>query len=180
VNGDGNPEFIPSSVPIWLRVVRRANNTQWLHEVEKQLAFPFELGDRPLLRVVLVQGEAVSELILVVHHSIGDGVSAMYLVRDLLRSMEGYGLEELPPRPALEDLLRSGATAPVNQPQRPAVSSNGVARFDRPQKASLQIFQTDPGELDRILSRCRQEGTTFHGALLSALLLSLPGQDTLQ
>ena len=129
MNGDGNPEFIPSSVPIWLRVVRRANNTQWLHEVEKQLAFPFELGDRPLLRVVLVQGEAVSELILVVHHSIGDGVSAMYLVRDLLRSMEGYGLEELPPRPALEDLLRSGATAPVNQLQRtsPLIARSGYS-----------------------------------------------------
>ena len=180
VNGDGNPEFVPSSVPILLRVVGRADNTQWLHEVETQLALPFEPGDRPLLRVVLVQGEALSELILVVHHSIGDGVSAMYLVRDLLKSMEGYGLKELPPRPALEDLLRSGATAPMNQLQPPAMSSNGVARFDRPQRASLQIFQIDPGELDRILSRCRHEGATFHGALLSALLLSLPGQETLQ
>ena len=68
----------------------------------------------------------------------------------------------------------------MNQLQPPAMSSNGVARFDRPQRASLQIFQIDPGELDRILSRCRQEGATFHGALLSALLLSLPGQETLQ
>ena len=73
---------------------------------------PLEPGDQPLLRVVLVQGEAVSELILVVHHSIGDGVSAMYLVRDLLRSMEGHELEELSPRPALDNLLNSAVTAP--------------------------------------------------------------------
>jgi hypothetical protein len=67
----------------------------------------------------------------------------------------------------------------MNQPQRPPMSSNGVARFDRPQKVSVEIFQIDPGALDRILSRCPQEGTTFHGVLLSAFLLSLPGQETL-
>ena len=87
-------------MPIWLRVVRRANNTQWLHEAETQLAIPFEPDNRPRLRVALVQGDAVSELILVVHHSIGDGVSAMHLVRDLLKSIEGYDL-----RNCLPDLL---------------------------------------------------------------------------
>ena len=93
VNRDGTPEFIPSSAPIPLRVIPRANDTQWLHEVETELALPFAPDDRPLVRAVLVQGEAVSELILAVHHSIGDGVSAMYLTRDLLQSMEGHDLE---------------------------------------------------------------------------------------
>jgi len=69
VNSDGTPEFIPSAAAITLSVIQRANDTQWLQEVESQLALPFEPGDRPLLRVVLVQGEGVSELILVVHHS---------------------------------------------------------------------------------------------------------------
>src|SRR5262249_44824838 len=55
VDEDGNPEFVPSSALIWLRVVPRANNTQWLREVNTQLALPFELGDCPLMRVALVQ-----------------------------------------------------------------------------------------------------------------------------
>jgi hypothetical protein len=38
VNLDGGLEFIPTSLPIWLRVIRRTNNTQWLHDVETQLA----------------------------------------------------------------------------------------------------------------------------------------------
>jgi NRPS condensation-like uncharacterized protein len=178
VNNDGTPEFIPSSAPIALRHIPRANDTQWLQEVETELARPFEPGPQPLLRAVLVQAAAVSELILAVHHSIGDGVSAMYLVRDLLKSMEGYELLELPPRPALEDLLRSDDTA-RNQLQPRAMVSNVASQFDRPQKASFQIFELDPGELDHILSRCRQEGTTLHGALLSALLLTLPGEGPL-
>ena len=178
VNGDGHPEFIPSPSPIWLSVVRRTGNTQWIHEVETNLSLAFDPSDRPPLRVVLVQGDAVSELILIVHHSIGDGVSAMYLVRDLLKSMEGYELDELTPKPALEDLVCEGATAPMNPLQLPAMSSNGAARFARPQRASLQIFQIEPDELERILSRCREEGTTLSGAVLSALLLSLPGRET--
>ena len=105
VNGLGVPEFIPSNAPISLRVVRRTHDSQWFHEVETQFGIPFERGDCPLLRVVLVQGEAVSELIIVVHHSIGDGVSAMFVVRDLLESMEGHRLEELPVGDAFEDRL---------------------------------------------------------------------------
>ena len=178
VNNDGTPKFIPSSAPIALRHIRRANDTQWLQEVETELALPFEPGPQPLLRAVLVQDAAVSELILAVHHSIGDGVSAMYLVRDLLQSMEGYELVELPPRPALEELLRSDDT-PTSQLQPPAMSSNVASQFERPQKAFFQILEIDPGELDHILWRCRQEGTTLHGALLSALLLTLPGEGTL-
>jgi hypothetical protein len=147
--------------------------------VETQLALPFEPDDRPLLRVSLVQGEEISELILAVHHSIGDGVSAMYLVRDLLESMEGYTLDELPPRAAAEDFVGSAQAAPMNQ-HPPATSSNGLARIDRPQRASLEVFRIGTSELDRILPHCRLENTTFQGALLAALLLSLPGQESLQ
>jgi len=103
----------------------------------------------------------------------------MYLVRDLLKSLEGYELAELPPQPALEDFLCGEATTRINQPQSPLISSNGPSGLARPHRASLQIFEIDPGGLDRILWRCRREGTTFHGALLSALLLTLLGEETL-
>jgi len=66
----------------------------------------------------------------------------------------------------------------MNRQQRPT-SSNAASQIVRPQKASLQIFELDPGELGRILSSCRREGTTLQGALLSALLLTLPGEGTL-
>ena len=171
VNG-GNPELNPSDAPIELRIVQRASGAQWLHEVETQLALPFERNDQPLLRVVLVQGEAISELILVVHHSIGDGVSAMFLVRDLLECLEGYPLEELPLGKALEELLGSDKTSIADRPPSPV--SQVVKRIERPQNGLLQIFEIGPGELSRILDRSRKEGTTFQGALLAALLLSMP------
>ena len=171
----GSPEFNPSDPPVELRIVQRTSGTQWLHEVETQLALPFEWNDQPLLRVVLVQGEGISELILVVHHSIGDGVSAMFLLRDLLESVEGYPLEELLPGNALEDLLGSGETS-VAGPPSPSVPQV-VKRIERPQNGLLQIIEIGPSELSRILDRSRKEGATFQGALLASLLLSMLEED---
>jgi len=171
----GGPEFHPSDAPIVLRIVQRTTETQWLHEVETQLALPFERNDQPLLRVVLVQGEAISELILVVHHSIGDGVSAMFLLRDLLECMEGHPLGELLPGNAVEELLGSSETS-VSGPPSPPVSQV-VKRIERPQKVILQIFEIGPSELSRILDRSRKKGTTLQGALLASLLLSMPEED---
>jgi hypothetical protein len=129
------------------------------------------------MRVSLVQGEAASELILVIHHSIGDGLSAALLMRDLLESMEGYRLVELPPRSASEDLLNFGGKSRLKQPQPTAANSNEAARLDLPQAPSLRVFEIRPEELTGILSRCRQEGTTFQGAMIAALLLSLRGKE---
>lgn len=172
-NRDGIPEFIPGDAPIRLRVVQRPDSTQWLHEVETELAIPFERDDQPLVRVSLVQGEGTSELILVIHHSIGDGLSAALLVRDLLESMEGYRLTEMAPRSAFEDILDFGGTGPLKPPQPPAPNFNEVAQLDPPQAPSMHIFEIRPEELIGILSRCRQEGTTFQAAMIAALLLSL-------
>jgi hypothetical protein len=171
----GSPEFHPSDAPIELRIVQRTSETQWLHEVETEVALPFERNDQPLLRVVLVQGRAISELILVVHHSIGDGVSAMFLVRDLLECMEGHPLEELLPGNALEELLGSGETIVAGLPSPPVPQV--VKRIERPQKGLVQIFEIGPSELSRILDHSRGEDATFHGALLASLLLSMPGED---
>jgi NRPS condensation-like uncharacterized protein len=176
VDRDGTPEFLPGEAPIRLRVIQRKDSNQWLQEVESQLAIPFERDDQPLMRVSLVQGEAASELILVIHHSIGDGLSAALLMRDLLESMEGYRLVELPPRSALDDLLCFGETSPLNQPQPPATNSTGVAQLDPPQAPSLRVFEIRPEELTGILSRCRREGTTVQAAMIAALLLSLRGK----
>jgi hypothetical protein len=177
VNRAGTPEFIPGEAPIRLRVIQRKDSTQWLQEVESQLAIPFERDDQPLMRVSLVQGEAASEVILAVHHSIGDGLSAALLVRDVLESMEGYWVAELPPRSAFEDLLGFGGTGPLNPPQPPATSFNGFAQMDPPQASSLQVSEIRPNDLSGILSRCRQEGTTFQAGLIAALLRSFPGEE---
>jgi hypothetical protein len=179
-NERDEPHFVPNSAPIPLRVVQRIDQLQWLQEAEALSATPFEPGDAPLLRAALVQGEAVSELILVAHHSIGDGVSAMYLVRDLLESMEGYHLEPLPPRPSLEEFVFGIGAAPNGQAPVRTICSGASQALERPQRPVLQSAEIGSRELEHILTRCRAANTTMQGALLAAVLLSLPTQENLQ
>ena len=176
----GNPHFVPCSAPIRLEVIPRTDQRHWLQEAEKQLATPFEPGEGPLLRAALVQGDSVAEIVLAVHHSIGDGASAMYLVRDLLEAMEGYTLEPLPPRPSLEEsVFGTGAVPSHPAPTSPISTATppGLESLERPVLQTLAIGST---ELEQVLARCRMENATLQGALLAAVLLSLPAQDTLQ
>jgi hypothetical protein len=179
-NENGEPHFVPSSAPIPLCVIQRADPLQWLREAEALSAIPFEPGDSPLLRAALVQGEAVSELILVAHHSIGDGVSAMYLVRDLLESMEGYKLKLLPPRPSLEVFVFGIKQAPDGRAPVPPIRSRPSQMLERLQEPVLQTMEIGSRELEQILACCRAANTTLQGALLAAVLLSLPPRENLQ
>ena len=114
---DAVPRFVNSYKPIKLQVIERQSEARWQIEAQAQLELPFQAEEGPLLRAVLVQGGAASELILAVHHSIGDGISAMYFVRDLLQSLQGQQLAELPARGSLEELSASEAWVPSNQSQ---------------------------------------------------------------
>ena len=175
-----NPHFVPCSAPIGLEVIQRTDQRHWLQEAEKQLAIPFEPGEGPLLRAALVQGDSVAEIAFAVHHSIGDGVSAMYLVRDLLEAMEGYTLEPLLPRLSLEESIFGTGAVPIHPVPTSPISTAAtpdVGILERPVLQTLAIGST---ELEQVLARCRVENTTLQGALLAALLLSLPAKDTLQ
>ena len=178
VHENGIPRFVSCGKPIDLRVVVRTNDSLWLQKVEAELALPFPADKGPLLRACLVEGTTVSELILTAHHSIGDGVSSMYLVRDLLESIEGHCLEELPPRPPLEDIVPSVKGAPLQEGHASSHAPAKLRIVDRPQKQMVQTLDISSSELERVLARCRDAGTTLQGALLAAVLLSLPEQES--
>jgi Condensation domain len=168
----GRPRFTATGAPIALSVVERVDDQSWKREAEGQLALPFTAACDPLLRAVLVQGETVSDLILAVHHSIGDGVSAVYFVRDLLWALEGRPLQPLLPQPSCEHL--AGSLSAV--PPAPSKGTARETRLDLPDRPVLNSFEMAPQEAQALATRCRQCGTTIQGALLAALLLSGSGE----
>ena len=100
------PWFIEDSASIPLGVVERQNEQQWLSEVEQELLHPFDWNQAPLMRTVLLHALDVSELIITCHHSIGDGMSTVYLLKDILQTIgiANYQQQILPERPPLEQL----------------------------------------------------------------------------
>lgn len=163
------PRFVSgdaAQVPV--RVRDRVVGDEWRTELASELATPFDAHTAPLVRAVLVQGSSVSELILLVHHSLGDAIAAAFLIRDLLDDLAGAPAPRpLPPRPPMEELL--------GLPHRCLPSANGSVAsrpFSR-RAAAFEAWESEPGWSDALVDRCRRERTTVQGALTAAFTLAL-------
>ncbi|MFD1141094.1 condensation domain-containing protein [Larkinella insperata] len=151
-----------------LRVVEAPEDYRWEQEVENELSVRFNTAEGPLLRVVLIQKPQNTVLIVVANHSVADGTSLSYLVRDLLLAVSGTALERLEPQVSNDQTLGLPDDQPVqtvDQVLELKVNTNRV----KPLVSSRRI----PENITRnLLERARQENTTVHGALCAAVLLA--------
>jgi hypothetical protein len=164
-------------VPIPLRVIPGPTVSNWEAEVARELATPFALGQAPLARAVLMHGPFESVFILTTHHSIADGLSSAYAIRDVLRALTGETLESLPPNPAQEALvyMSQQATHDANgslQPQEPGEERPMTFRPIDDLLPSVEALSLTPEMTRSLIERARNEVTTVHGALCSALVLA--------
>jgi hypothetical protein len=173
-----DPHFVShAGVRIPLRVVEaRDPSLSWQAEASEELARPFESRNPPLARAVLVHGSDQAALILALHHSIGDGMAASYVIRDVLAALAGEDLAPLPLSPsqeelalvALDALAASETGDELQQEQAGAASSYRPRDGVRPTVRGLGLPKTFT---EKLRNRARREGTTVHGALLAALAI---------
>src|SRR5258708_22860517 len=105
-NEEGQPAlYQANSAPIPLRVVDGTVQGNWELEVDREMAVPFTPGQAPLIRSVLIRKPQSAVLILVAHHAIADGMSLVFLIRDLLQVLSGGQLEALSLSSTAEELL---------------------------------------------------------------------------
>jgi NRPS condensation-like uncharacterized protein len=67
-----------------IEIVPRKSKNDWINIHAEASKIPYEFETHPLIRFVLVQSPDVSELIILCHHIICDGMSLAYLARDLI------------------------------------------------------------------------------------------------
>ena len=85
IGEDGSGEYVRSNVPpLQVYNAPRDSENQWLERVKEELRAPFAIETGPLLRCSLIYSESVCDIILCGHHTICDGMSLGYLLRDLL------------------------------------------------------------------------------------------------
>jgi hypothetical protein len=177
--GDGgSPYFRPDvNARIPLRVVANPEHANWQMEVAKELAAPFDEQQAPLVRAVLSHGTNESIFILTAHHSIADGLSLAYAIRDALRVLSGKALEPLPPT-LPQELLVELSLQQASGTQRPVESvpaERGMPVAFRPLYGvlpSIDALRLTPELTSRLLELSRKEETTVHGALCAALALA--------
>ncbi len=159
--------------PIPMRVVE-GDPTAWEPELAKELTTRLDLAHAPLSRAALIHQPELSTLILAMHHSIADAKSIVFAIRDVLLVLSGQSIEPLPPIPSLTRQLFHGSIVDPAEEVAPAT---------RPGSKQPDIYRSFAGEMPRIarrtltpmltdalLRRCRAEGTTVHGALVTAVV----------
>lgn len=184
----GQPRFIEDSASIPLLIVQRKGEQHWQYQVEQELAQPFNWSKAPLVRVVLVHSTDVSELIVTCHHSIGDGLSSAYLLRDIVQAVGTPECEQqlLPERPSFEDLIPEviKTTAPLpltalpnreeGLPTKPVLSVEVASSPSR--RPHVLSWSLSSQETTSLISRCRQEQTSVHAAICAAFMLAIATQ----
>jgi hypothetical protein len=169
-DSDGHLAFFrPAGTCIPLRVIPGNSEDLWASEMEAELDTPFRDDEAPLLRATLLHTPKCASLILSVHHSIGDGMSAAYLIRDLLQAISGDSLTNLPMPQSQEILLHPRPKVEVPPPVPNAPVPRSLRNADT---LKVRRRQLSPGFGDRLRRSAREAGTTVHGLVVAALVLS--------
>ena len=191
IEDDGTGTFLGQSVPaIKVHAEPRESEDQWLARIEKEFrtSFPIETG--PLVRCTLIHSESVCEIILCGHHTICDGMSLGYLLRDLLACLtepkrELAGSAFPPPidnstvaTPPSTNALQRSIMELINK----RWSAKGI-RFTESdmrrmheefwqRNTGIQVlaWDIDPGDTVGLVERSRAEEVTVNSALWTAFL----------
>ncbi|GAP94275.1 condensation domain-containing protein [Leptolyngbya sp. NIES-2104] len=170
----GYPRFVETDAEIPIRQVAKAEDQQWQQEVADELSRSLDWQIAPLIRVVLLQSEIESDLILVCHHAIADGLSAVYLIQDIIQGMSGkqFKRSDLSAAASLESALPGSEPYPDKIP-KPIDYVPPQAHCSRPHIRPV-VLSTNLTQ--QLIQRSRAEQTTVHGAISAAFLLALAPQ----
>jgi hypothetical protein len=170
-----------------IEIVPRTSENDWIKIHAEASKIPFEFETLPAIRFILIQSPAVSELIILCHHIICDGMSLAYLARDLMvhlgdpeRAIEVWhapppmDLNNLP-----SDVSQSGLVKSLIKRMNQQWTEEGVY-FDHEDYKILtkaywdnyihELFSIElsEDETSALVARCREEMVTMNSALTTA------------
>lgn len=187
---DHTPWFTSEGVKgIPIEIVARESGDDWIKVHAEASKIPFEFDTHPAIRFILVQSPDVSELIILCHHIICDGLSLAYLARDLMVHLGDPAREvEVLPDPlpiALDNLPRDVSLSGlvkylINRINRKWEEDKIF--FDQEDyrvltKAYWQNYnhrffsiELSEAQTSALVDRCRKENVTVNSALATAFV----------
>lgn len=170
-----------------IEIIPRTSQNDWIKVHAEGSEIPYEFGTRPAIRFILVHSPDISELIILCHHIICDGMSLAYLARDLmvhlgdpaaeaqvLPAPEPITLENLP-----DDVVPSGLIKYfINRIKRKW--NDEIVFFDQDDYEALNqaywdayrhevlSIELSEAETATLVARCREENVTVNTAIITA------------
>jgi hypothetical protein len=173
---DGAAYFVDEGTPpIPVRVIERMSDDDWVGVLEDEVAVPFDYRAGPPFRLIWVQGEDISDLILICDHLTADGRAGLYALRDFLALLADPALRLEPVLPSMMvDLIPPEI---VEKLDAMIAADPGAGRpspdgwHDSPVHSKRVIpFALTEAETSVLVRRCRAEGVTVQAALCAAFL----------
>ena len=189
-DGDGNLWFTTERTEsILVKIVPRESDDHWISVVQDTAKVPFDFETRPSIRFILVQSPEISELIILCHHIICDGLSLAYLARDLMQHLgdPGREVEVLPdPAPISKDTIPEEVSLNrlvrfvINRMNKKWAAERvvfdqqdyrdlGEAYWERYDHQLLNV-ELSEDQTTALVDRCRQEEVTVNSALSAAIV----------
>jgi hypothetical protein len=187
---NNNAWFSTDNVPQpSVKITPRVSDTQWFDKLQHEITIPFDLEQGPMIRFMLVHSEKVSELIIICNHSICDGMSLVYLVRDVLSYYVNpeKEIEVVPPQNMIDFLPKKSfsissimmrifiAQANKKWKKKPYTFKyeDSVAiqntYWDK-NRFNTVLLELDPNQTRDLSKRCRENGVTVGSTVNAAFI----------
>lgn len=164
---DGAPRFRPSVDPIPLRIATEPA-ARLETELARELHAPFDPARGPLVRATVLHAPAAATVVLAAHHSVADGLSLAYLVRDLVRLLGG-GAPVASPEQAAHG---AADAAEATEREPPDLLRPAVYRKHGETPPRIDAVRFSAAFTERLSARARREGTTVNAALCAAVAVA--------
>jgi hypothetical protein len=182
-DGAFGPAFHTSDRPIDLETIAVGPDTDWRPTVERELEKPMGPGATALLRVTALRMPETTAIVLTFHHAIADGLSAVWVLQDMMRALAGEPLEAFRCFPPVEENILGSSPGPARSreahrvmPASPELRS-AVVGVPASLRTNIVTAEFSPNETARLIERCRANGTTVHSVLCAAAARHVPASD---
>ena len=173
----------------FFKTVNRFSDTQWLEELQREIRISFNPETGPMIRFILLHSETVSDLVVICNHSICDGMSLVYLIRDLLRIYTNPEQEIKTISPVdIKDFLPKGGFS-LQSVMMKLVMGHANSKwkknpyyFDHKDAVAVQeaywkkymfntvLLELEPPETKSLLKQCRNNSVSIGSAVIAAFI----------
>lgn len=181
IETDG-PAFVAVDAPVSFET-RPWSPGAWRAAAIEQADTPVSAESGPLMRVALLEGEELSDLLLTFPHAAADARSGAIITDEILRLHAGEARPALQAPEALDppiDEMWGSRWAALVAGRKHARRARRMRGLQPQQKVPAKHRTTglidtvlDAGSVETLARRARGHGTTVHGALCAAMLQSV-------
>ena len=185
--------YWPDTAVPSVQVEKDVADTTWMEWYNDEDAKPFDFEQGPLVKIGVFIHKGRSDIAILGHHIIGDGIGYLNFLRDLLRALDGQEIGELllPPEDnPLVNMLRLPLQSQEFAEKLNTVWRNSAKRFSRDDYEAffhtyrsknppdMLILPINEDDTQQLLQRCKRNGITVNDAIASAFVGALQQADT--